>query len=366
MKKKNKKPGYGSMFFSYLFKSLEEYELKAEGLKCERFITDLMDKGIYLENVRVTDETTVIFWCASVDHNEILSVAGRKYEISIISRRGMIPSVRKIFEGRGFAAGILIMLLMFLIQQMFVMEIEIKGNNAISDAEIRYVAAENGLKESGKKNGYNTDKIKSALFTEFDDITWINIARKGSYVLVEIVEGNKIKADDSADILHDLVASKSGYVEEIIVKNGYKMIEEGDYVQAGQIMIASQIPVNNTTYDPSRDGMYRYVDAEGIVRAKVIYKLSFQCEKGKYTEDELKTAVNEKTRQYIRENIPDLMEIRKNDLKFDIEENIIKGVVTLEVVENIALKKEVSHNLNIQKENEFAENVKWDNGQNNS
>ena len=336
---------YGTMFMAYIFRSLEKCKVMVEGLNCEKFLTEIMVSKIYIERIEVKDDTTVIFWCAKAYIEDIQKIGEGKYVVEVLESTGAVPRIKRIFKGRGLAAGIVVIVLMLCVQQFFIVEVEIKGNTGVSEAGIRSVAVDNGLKEYGFRWNYNADQVKSAIFEKYKDVTWVNIAEKGSYALIEIVEGHKITPDTDGDKLHDVIAAKSGYVQEMIVKSGYPAVKEGDYVEAGQVLIKSEVPVNNKTYDPSRDNTFWYTDASGIVKAKVIYKLSFECPAGKYTDYQIKSLAEAKSRQYLRENVPEMLEIINIGLKFYEEKNIIKGVVTLEITEIIS----------IQKENEFAE-----------
>ncbi len=114
----------------------------------------------------------------------------------------------------------------------------------------------------------------------------------------------------------------------------------GKYMGTGAQLISSGLVADNRTYDESRDDMVKYVHAEGEVLAVVIYKLETQFDKKKFTEERAREAAESAVRKYVREKIPQMIEILKKDLKFTEEENIIKCRITLEVSENIGIEKE--------------------------
>jgi sporulation protein YqfD len=240
---------------------------------------------------------------------------------------------------------------MLFVQQNVITEIDIEGHYKTDEDELRSFLSENGLHEGSLAASLDTEQIKAAVLAEFNDIRWINIDRQGSYVKVDLVEGS-LESGSGENSIHDVVAAKSGYIEKLIVKEGYPLVKEGDYVEKGQVIISSFVPLKNTTYDTSRDNAARRTDAQGTAEACIIYKLSAEFEAGKYSEEEMTGIVEEKIREYIRENIPDYIKIHNKDLKFVQEENIIVCNVTLEVSENIAE----------QKENELAENGNEDHG----
>lgn len=83
-----------------------------------------------------------------------------------------------------------------------------------------------------------------------------------------------------------------------------------------------------------------YVKAEGNVTAVVVYALETQFAKGKFSEEDMTKLVEKAVRKYIREKIPEKIEIIKKDLKFSEEENIIRCRISLEISENIGHEKE--------------------------
>ena len=83
------------------------------------------------------------------------------------------------------------------------------------------------------------------------------------------------------------MASKSGYIKDVITRYGTQVVQPGDYVQEGDVLISSEVKANNTTYDESRNDMVKYVRASGDVTAVIVYKLEAQFDKGKFTQKEM-------------------------------------------------------------------------------
>ncbi len=322
---------YISVYGNY---RIERLETVAEGLNPERLISRLIDRNIYISELRTEDEMTVSFICARADYTAVEKAAGRNYIVSVRQSYGIIPCMRKFMDRKGMLIGCLIVAAMLFVQQAFVSEIEITGNNGIDEAAIRNVIAEAGLVRGARKSDIDEEEVKNELFANFDDITWANIDSRGGYMLLELVVGNSVEAEEEEGF-NDIVASKSGYIERIIAKSGAAAVKEGDYVQEGDILIDSRVPVNNLTYDESRNGTFMQVDASGEVTARIVYKLEIDYGGKDYSDEELRSIADEKIKEYIRENIAEYIETVNKNLKFTEEENIIKCIVTLETIERI-------------------------------
>ncbi len=318
--------------------------VSVEGTELEKAVSRIINAGIMIEDISYDDELTFSFGCGYSDYLRLSKLLGRRYMISLTGESGAVPFAKRALGRVGLAAGTLLICIMLVLQQNIISEIEIEGDYGTDEKELRAALREAGLYEGGSAR-IDSSHIKNDILAEFGDIRWLGIERQGSYVRVSIVEGSLEDAGGDTAI-HDIVAAKSGYIERVIAREGHALVEPGDYVQAGQVLISCFVPIQNTTYDTSRDNAARVADADGIVEATVVYHLRAELPAGKYSEKEMESIINDRIREYIRENIPEYIKMHNKDLKFTQEENIIVCNVTLDVSENIAE----------QKENKLAEN----------
>ena len=157
--------------------------------------------------------------------------------------------------------------------------IEINGNNIISENEIIEELANYGLKQGALKGKIDTNQI-------IERIAWIGIKIEGTNAKISIVE-----ATQKPDILDeteycDIVADKEGIITKINVTNGTAQVEEGDVVEQGQKLIGGWM-----------EGQYtgvRYMHATGDIEAKVWYSNEIE---EKFIQDE-KVETQNKEKKY--------------------------------------------------------------------
>ena len=85
-------------------------------------------------------------------------------------------------------------------------------------------SAETGLYEGARRQeSYET--VKSALYDEFEDITWVGISEEGRLVRVSIAEasGNQ-EAEENDETPVDIVAKRSAMVERILPLKGNAVV----------------------------------------------------------------------------------------------------------------------------------------------
>lgn len=321
---------------------LNSSEIRVEGFGTEHVLNAAGENDIPLRNVRIEDETSVRMTVRTEDAEKLKAALGSRYRMEILNSSGLIPFARRSLKRKGLTAGALCFALILFAQQCFIAELRIEGSAAIPESEIAEILEKNGLYPGCPVWKIDEESLKDALYIAFPRLTWIGIDRKGALAVVETVSGEK-KEDAPSDSLEpcDIIAVKSGYIKNVIVRHGAASVKEGDYVEKGDILISGALKTTNLTYDETRNDLVRYVRAEGDVTAVVIYKLETQFAKGRFSEKEMEKTAEKAIRKYIREKIPEKIEIVKKDLKFEEEENIIKCRITLEVSENIGCEKEI-------------------------
>ena len=80
-----------------------------------------------------------------------------------------------------------------------------------------------------------------------DNIEWMEITNNGTKVIVNIIERKTNKNINNNEI-YSIVAKKSGFIKKILVDNGTKLIEENNYVNKGDIIISSDIYLNDRRF----------------------------------------------------------------------------------------------------------------------
>ena len=97
------------------------------------------------------------------------------------------------------------------------------------------------------------------------ELAWIWLDKSGSKVIVEVKERIPKPAIFDKNAFCNLVATKDGVIDSMVVKNGTPMISLGDSVQRGDILVSGLI-VSDKGVPP------RTVQSEGEIYARVFYE----------------------------------------------------------------------------------------------
>ena len=93
-----------------------------------------------------------------------------------------------------------------------------------------------------------------------DTLEWIEIREKGCIYYIDVTP--RVKSNNNVDnaLPSDIVAEKDGVIKHIVVHRGSKVIDNGDYVKKGDILISGNIIKNENVIDK--------VHSEGIIYAE--------------------------------------------------------------------------------------------------
>ena len=112
--------------------------------------------------------------------------------------------------------------------------ISVKGNTKVSRGDILQVASDNGLKIGARKSHISTHSLQQAIAIAFPEISWVYVRFQGTLAVIEIVE--KVRPDVPGP--GDIVAKKDGIVESVLVLSGVPVVQPGETVKKGDLLIA--------------------------------------------------------------------------------------------------------------------------------
>jgi len=239
--------------------------IRIEGLSLEKFINYAISRGVYFWDIIRVDYTTLEAKVGLKGYKELRHIVKRVgCKVKIYGKIGYPFFVHKIKVRKMFLVGFVISLLLIIVGTSFIWNIEVFGNKSISTQKIIGYLKSNNLYPGVFKYHVNLLDIENNMMLEFEDIAWVGINLKGTKVIVDIVEKVKPPKKIPVNIPCDIIAAKNGVVEKIIAKNGDALVEKGDIVKSGQVLITGVL---------NRDNLEsRYVHALGEVYAKTYYE----------------------------------------------------------------------------------------------
>lgn len=259
--------------------------IQISGPMKERFLNLAAGKGILI--FRLSREGDLYTFYVSRKGSKLLPDIAEKTgcRMTILLRAGLPWLFYRYRKRKCFAAAILISLLLFSFLSRYIWRIDITGTYTHSEEELLDYLKNKGIRCGMRVSSLSCPDLEEAIRKDFRDISWVSCERKGTLLTVSVKE-TLYMSDQTGQTAFpcNLIASKEGTIESIVVRKGTAKVKKGDKVKAGDILISGTVPLINDAGEITEEAR---VPADGDITAitKEKYESEFpllQSEK-KYT-----------------------------------------------------------------------------------
>lgn len=215
-------------------------DFRAEGVFCEKLLTEAMKNGLGISFPRKSGYTmrgTV----QAAEYRSLCKIARRLgLKMRIEKKHGIYFTLKRHRDKIGFAAGAIFAAAVVLFLNLFVWEINISGNKAVSSEEIMATLANSGLKTGTLRTAHDTRKIEWNIMNDNKEIAWATVNIQGCCVNVVVSETRReaeMKYDDDKPV--NIIAAKYGVIRKMDVFDGQGVVKVGDAVMKGDLLVSA-------------------------------------------------------------------------------------------------------------------------------
>lgn len=254
-------------------------EVALWGYAPERFLNLCSNHNILIWDLR--QEGEVYYFHISVDGFRSLKPLLRKSGTRIkISRKNGIPFFffryrrRKILFFSIFAC----MLILYTLSR-FIWKIQINGNDSVTDDSLLQFLEEKNSSYGTFVSDIDCTKLEEEIRSCFKSIIWTSVKREGTTLTIDVQENLVVASQPSGTKLpkelmtqeqkgYDLLALHDGTIESIYVRKGTPLVQQGDAVKKGDVLVSGELPI----YDDSGTlSGCQYCTADADIRLKTAY-----------------------------------------------------------------------------------------------
>ncbi|NLJ80330.1 MAG: sporulation protein YqfD [Firmicutes bacterium] len=186
-------------------------------------------------------------------------VRGANLELNVFDRHGL-PFLARKFKSRWFLLlGLAFCILTTLYLANFIWFVEIWGASSVPGPDLKVLIEKSGLKVGARKSGFSPKQLERALLANFESLVWAEVSVKGVRALVNLAE--KAEPEFASQSPGGIYASQPGLVSEVLLLRGTALVEKGDTVRRGDLLISGAY------YDSQ--GKKQMGRADGIVKARI-------------------------------------------------------------------------------------------------
>ncbi len=185
-----------------------------------------------------------------------------KTDVTVGELKGLPDIILRIIRRPGIIAGIFLFIIMTVRSGKIIWNIEIDGNDKVSDSEIITLLEELGCSYGDDFTEIDFDRLNSDFLVRSEDISWISVNMTGNCAKVQVRElrpgGNDVTSENTGA---NIVARENGQIMLIKTEAGVVSVKNGDIVKGGDLLISGVIPL--------REGGVRFEYAKGEALAYV-------------------------------------------------------------------------------------------------
>ncbi|MBQ9044733.1 MAG: sporulation protein YqfD [Oscillospiraceae bacterium] len=237
------------------------------GAAPERVVSACAAQGIRLRNVTPVEDYALQASISAFQVGNLKRIA-EKYQCEVervqITRFGR--AVRKGSRCRLLALLLAAAGLLAWLSSLFVWEIRVVGNETVSTAAILRALDDCGVTVGTFWPKMNIDLVRSGVQRRVPGLEWFTVNLRGSVAEVRVTERVEAPEIMDNDAPYELYADHSGVVVHMEVLQGQPLVQRGDFVTAGQVLV-SGVPED---VQGERHGVH----ALGSVRVRTAYCLT--------------------------------------------------------------------------------------------
>ncbi|MBE0466134.1 MAG: sporulation protein YqfD [Candidatus Desulforudis sp.] len=248
--------------------------LVVSGRTLEKFINLATRRGIYFWDIRRLDADRIMIKARLNGVKPLRHIArdtGSRFKIS--HRMGLPFLLGQARRRKTLTFGAVFFLVVLYCLSSFVWFVQVDGNVKIADREILRAAREAGLYRGAAKWRFEVFAIEDGIKEKIPEIAWVGLEVTGTRAVITVAE-KTLPPPDTGDNPSDIFAAKAGLVRDVMVLSGQAVVQEGDTVFPGQLLVSGEIWPPEAL-DPGGailDVEPRLVRARGIVNARVWYE----------------------------------------------------------------------------------------------
>lgn len=242
-------------------------EIEVKGESPARLLNALSENNIEFWDAVPKDDFCITLKIHSADYPAVKSLRGLNgLDIKVTSSRGGKRITKHIKRRIALVSAFAVFVFALAVSSLFIWNIDVKGNEKLSDAEIIRALNECSINYGTFWPGVSADAVRSQMLLKLEGISWITVNLHNSKAEVVVHERVDKPYIYNKDDFCDIVAEKAGIITKMSVLEGEKRVSAGDSVVEGDVLVSGLAQ--------SETGDDRLIHAKAEVEARTWYTLT--------------------------------------------------------------------------------------------
>ena len=223
----------------------------------ETMLNVCAQREIPLWGAERTDGCTLRFSLYERDIPELERIAAQcQAEFEVLERHGGRKGRRRLQERMGLLLSLALGAALLFWSSFYIWEIDVHGCRSLTKGEVLRALADCGVTEGSYWPSVSNETLRAEMLLRLPKLAWMTLSVSGSRAVVVVEERTEKPVIYTESSAADIVASHSGVVRKLLVRNGLPL------VQPGQLVLENETLVTGTRESLSRQTRYIRADAE--------------------------------------------------------------------------------------------------------
>ena len=256
-----------------LFRYVRGYlKIRITGYSPERFLNLCKNKKIAVWGL-LSDRNAYVMYINISGFRKLKPILKKtQTKVSIEERIGLPFFFYKYRKRKLFFVGFIFCLFLIYSMTFFVWNIDLQGNQAITDNVLLEFLNTKEIKHGMFKYQVDCEQIVKDIRKEFDNIMWVSASMKGTRLFIHVKENtDTFEVQEEEETACDIVAEETGIVKSIITRSGVPLVKAGDEVHVGDILVSGTVDVLNDAKEVVSKKMVT-ADADIVLERTIQYE----------------------------------------------------------------------------------------------
>lgn len=195
--------------------------------------------GIPMEDLQPQGALTLRFWMPRCCYPQARKLAQKRGDcLKILGKRGIYWMLPRLLRRPVLLLGAAVLTGLTLFLPSRILFVQVEGNAAVPARQILEAAAESGLAFGTSRRQVRSEKVKNSLLSKIPQLQWAGVNTSGCVATVSVRERTGLPPVQDPVGVSSLCAVRDGYIRSITATAGTALVQPGQTVQAGQVLIS--------------------------------------------------------------------------------------------------------------------------------
>ena len=215
--------------------------IRVEGLSLEKFLNLAAQQGVVIAQVKRVSYTILHVCVSARGYKKLRAAVPEKYSISEQKKAGVPFGISRLIGRKVLLAGLILVTVSIFAASLFVFEVRVSGLGYNEMIALKEELADMGIYAGAHKGSIDIKEAERRLLIAHDEFAWVNLRLRGVVADIEVVPA--IPVPDMVDDTRpcNIVAAKDAMISRITAKKGRAIVQAGDTVRAGDVLISGMV-----------------------------------------------------------------------------------------------------------------------------